>query len=81
MTCHFRLPLAESCLSAGSASLLPTSRDLERNAMVRSIPTLRGFAKSLTGNADQADDLVQEALVRGIAKIESFQPGTTWKLG
>ncbi len=76
MTCHFRLPLAESCLSAGSASLLPTSRDLERNAMVRSIPTLRGFAKSLTGNADQADDLVQEALVRGIAKIESFQPGT-----
>jgi RNA polymerase sigma-70 factor, ECF subfamily len=76
VTYHFRLPLTKSCPSAGAESLPPASRDLERNAMVRSIPMLRRFAKSLTGNADQADDLVQEALLRGMAKIESFQPGT-----
>ncbi len=76
MTCHFRLPLTESSVPAGSASLLPAARTLERDAMVRSIPTLRRFAKSLTRNTDQADDLVQEALVLGIAKMESFQPGT-----
>lgn len=31
---------------------------------------------SLTGNVDQADDLVQEAMVRGLTYINQFQPGT-----
>jgi RNA polymerase sigma-70 factor, ECF subfamily len=30
---------------------------------------MRAFAISLTGNIDQADDLVQEAMVRGLAYI------------
>ncbi len=50
--------------------------DAERDEMLRSIPTLRRFAKSLTGDADRAEDLVQEALVRGLANIHTFQPGT-----
>ena len=29
---------------------------------------------SLAGNADQADDLVHEAIVRGLGNIEQFQP-------
>jgi RNA polymerase sigma-70 factor (ECF subfamily) len=37
---------------------------------------MRAFAMSLTGNVDQADDLVQEAMVRGLAHINQFQPGT-----
>jgi RNA polymerase sigma-70 factor (ECF subfamily) len=37
---------------------------------------MRAFAMSLTGNVDLADDLVQEAMVRGLAYINQFQPGT-----
>jgi len=45
-------------------------------AMLNAIPRLRAFAISLTGNVDRADDLVQEALLRGLSNIESFQAGT-----
>jgi RNA polymerase sigma-70 factor (ECF subfamily) len=47
-----------------------------RDAMLAAVPRLRAFAISLSGNVDRADDLVQEALVRAIASINSFQPGT-----
>lgn len=40
------------------------------------IPRLRRYARYLTRDADQADDLVQEALTRAIAKIDTWQPGT-----
>ena len=40
------------------------------------VPNLRGFAISLSGNVDRADDLVQETLLRAIANVNSFQPGT-----
>ena len=39
-------------------------------------PNLRAFAMSLCGSADRADDLVQETLLRALANIHSFQPGT-----
>jgi RNA polymerase sigma-70 factor (ECF subfamily) len=47
-----------------------------RDSILGSVPSLRAFAISLTGDVDRADDLVQEALVRGLAHIDSFQPGT-----
>jgi RNA polymerase sigma-70 factor (ECF subfamily) len=47
-----------------------------REAMLAAVPSLRAFAISLSGNVDRADDLVQETLVRAMANIESFQPGT-----
>jgi len=50
----------------------PTLRD----QMLTAVPSLRAFAISLSGNVDRADDLVQETLLRAIANIESFQPGT-----
>ena len=40
------------------------------------IPRLRRFARSLTRDPDHADDLVQECLMRAIAKIDTWQPGT-----
>ena len=40
------------------------------------MPSLRAFAISLCGNVDRADDLVQETLLRALANIDSFQPGT-----
>ncbi len=47
-----------------------------RDSLLQSIPSMRAFAVSLTGNVDQADDLVQEAVVRGLTYIQRFQPGT-----
>jgi RNA polymerase sigma-70 factor, ECF subfamily len=47
-----------------------------RGDILATLPTLRAFAVSLCGNVDRADDLVQETIVRAIANINSFQPGT-----
>src|SRR3569833_4661903 len=47
-----------------------------RKAILGSVPSLRAFAISLCGNVDRADDLVQETLLRALANIDSFQPGT-----
>src|SRR5262249_26224774 len=47
-----------------------------RDAVLAAVPSLRAFAISLSGNVDRADDLVQETLLRAMANIESFQPGT-----
>jgi RNA polymerase sigma-70 factor (ECF subfamily) len=47
-----------------------------RRAILGAVPSLRAFAISLCGNVDRADDLVQETLVRALANIDSFQPGT-----
>src|SRR6266566_8301180 len=47
-----------------------------REAMLGVVPSLRAFAMSLCGNVDRVDDLVQETLLRAIANINSFEPGT-----
>jgi RNA polymerase sigma-70 factor, ECF subfamily len=50
--------------------------DTLRDDILASVPSLRAFAISLSGNGDRADDLVQETLLRAIANIDSFQPGS-----
>jgi RNA polymerase sigma-70 factor, ECF subfamily len=47
-----------------------------RDDIIATIPHLRAFSISLAGNLDRADDLVQETLLRALANIDSFQPGT-----
>ena len=47
-----------------------------RDAVLAAVPSLRAFAISLCGNVDRADDLVQEMMLRALANIHSFQPGT-----
>lgn len=47
-----------------------------RKDLLATVPSLRAFAMSLSGNADRADDLVQETLLRALANIDSFQPGS-----
>jgi RNA polymerase sigma-70 factor, ECF subfamily len=47
-----------------------------REVMLAAVPGLRAFAISLCGNVDRADDLVQEALLRALANLDSFEPGT-----
>jgi RNA polymerase sigma-70 factor (ECF subfamily) len=48
----------------------------ERDVMLAAVPNLRAFAISLSGNVDRAEDLVQGTLLRAIASIDSFKPGT-----
>jgi RNA polymerase sigma-70 factor (ECF subfamily) len=50
--------------------------DTLRDQMLGSVPKLRAFAISLTGNRDRADDLVQDTLVRAWANIDKFERGT-----
>lgn len=47
--------------------------------LLAAIPSLRAFGVSLTQNADRADDLVQETLVKAWDKQDSFEPGTNLK--
>ena len=50
--------------------------DSFREQMIAFLPRLSGFALSLTGNADQRDDLVQETCARALAHRDQWQPGT-----
>ena len=47
-----------------------------RDELLKTLPHLRAFAISLSGSIDRADDLVQETLVRALANVDRFQPGT-----
>ena len=42
----------------------------------REIPHLRRYARALTRDPDDADDLVQDTLERAITRLDQFQPGT-----
>nr|WP_153749097.1 RNA polymerase sigma factor [Rhodovulum strictum] len=44
--------------------------------MIRLLPRLRSFARSLTGAADQADDLVQTGIEKALRNLDSYTPGT-----
>jgi len=53
-----------------------SSKTSIREEMLAAVPKLRAFAISLSGNVDRADDLVQETLLKALANIDSFEPGT-----
>ena len=43
------------------------------------LPELRAFARFLARDRAVADDLVQDAIVRGLGALQQFQPGTNLK--
>lgn len=49
---------------------------LDPDATVEWIPALRAFARSLTRDPEEADDLVQETLLKAIRHREKFRHGT-----
>lgn len=60
---------------------LPQKTDVARTADMRThvlefMPALRAFARSLTRNRTEADDLVQETLLKALSNIDKFDPGT-----
>ena len=63
----------------GKQGVQMDDRSIFRRDLLAAIPSLRAFAISLSQNADRADDLVQETLVKAWDKQASFQPGTNLK--
>ena len=55
---------------------MPSPNKPVRDVMLAAVPSLRAFDISLCGSVDRADDLVQEALLRAWANLDSFEPGT-----
>lgn len=49
------------------------------NELLTALPHLRAFARSLTGDLDRADDLVQDAVARALAAAHQYTPGTNFK--
>lgn len=50
--------------------------ELSTDTTIEWIPALRAFARSLTKDANDADDLVQDTLLKAIRNRDKFQPGT-----
>jgi RNA polymerase sigma-70 factor (ECF subfamily) len=48
----------------------------EGEQIVALIPRLRRYARALTGNAEQADDLVQDCLERGLSRFHLWRRGS-----
>lgn len=72
-------PAALLDLTAKLESVLaerPAADPRFRDDLLAALPALRAFAVSLTGNVAQADDLVQETLLRAWQKQDRFEPGT-----
>lgn len=56
----------------GQSSPAPDPRD----ELPAHLPALRAFAISLTRDATQADDLVQDTIVKAWSNFDKFQPGS-----
>lgn len=50
-----------------------------RQELLGVLPHLRAFARGLSGRADFADDLVQEAAIKAWTARERYQPGTNMR--
>src|SRR3546814_186885 len=70
-------PKNDAELTAKSKS--GAARDEFKQELLTVIPHLRAFARSLTGRADLADDLVQETLLKAWAARDRYAPGTRMK--
>ncbi|QLC26314.1 sigma-70 family RNA polymerase sigma factor [Parasphingopyxis algicola] len=57
----------------------PLSDSEFKDQLAQVIPHLRAFGRSLSGNRDTADDLVQETLLKAWAARERFQAGTNMR--
>lgn len=53
-----------------------TPDDTTRQALIALIPRLRRFARVLTGNLADADDVVQACLEKAMLNLDQWQPGT-----
>jgi RNA polymerase sigma factor (sigma-70 family) len=69
----------DASAQAPAAELVSLSDDEFKDELARVIPHLRAFGRSLSGNRDLADDLVQETLMKAWAARKRFQAGTNMR--
>jgi RNA polymerase sigma-70 factor, ECF subfamily len=55
---------------------MTSAADQTRSDIVAMLPRLRRFARALTGQVADADDIVQIAVERALMRIDQFQAGT-----
>jgi RNA polymerase sigma-70 factor (ECF subfamily) len=55
---------------------MASAADQTRAEIVALLPRLRRFARALTGQAADADDVVQIAVERALTRLDQFQQGT-----
>lgn len=60
-------------------SVFKTHDDSAHADIVKQIPALRAFARSFYRDSVDADDLVQETLVKALANLDKFERGTRLK--
>ncbi len=53
-----------------------TADETTRQALIALLPRLRRFARVLTGNLADADDVVQACLEKAMLNLDQWQPGT-----
>ncbi|MEO3475695.1 sigma-70 family RNA polymerase sigma factor [Roseomonas sp. CAU 1739] len=49
------------------------------DALFAALPSLRGYARALTRNHHDTEDLIQDSIVRILAAVDRFQPGTNFR--
>jgi RNA polymerase sigma-70 factor, ECF subfamily len=68
-----------SLLEPEASSAEIEADEVFRDLLVAHIPALRTFARGLCGAREMADDMAQDALVRGWAARASFTPGSNFR--
>lgn len=66
----------QHCTSARDAAAILEDED-PRRGMTLLLPQLRAYARFLTHHPQEADDLVQEAVLRALGSLAQYQRGTS----
>ncbi|AXV17385.1 RNA polymerase subunit sigma [Neorhizobium sp. SOG26] len=74
-----KFPPIETSERLATVSESQLNGDPARADIVRLIPALRAFARTFCRNTTDADDLVQETLMKALANLDKFEPGTKLK--
>src|SRR6267154_1752904 len=69
-------PRVSTSMSANAVGGAVAETTSWREEVVGLIPALRAFAWSLSHNGSDADDLVQDTLIKAWTNREKFEPGT-----
>ena len=65
--------------AAASGKAVAADGVVSRRELAALLPELRTYARFLVRDATKSDDLVQDTVVRALAAIDQFEPGTSLK--
>jgi RNA polymerase sigma-70 factor (ECF subfamily) len=77
---NHRLPLSLRLLADRAAQIIRAHTEpvdqVFIDGIMAALPALKAYAISLTRNADKAEDLIQETILKAISKQQHFEEGT-----